>query len=215
MAQARRESAASAEAIRIRRTRSLSCRVLSQIPESRRGLFLARSYMGFRASEARRLNVADLKLGPEGDLGDAFIDLHPRSSKMRQGRKLELHPEVAVWLAPFGELQRIGLKPLFRNRRATNDEKRWTETSEKRTLTRAMSLSKVEHIKPNEMGRHFFATQAVNRGAGIYDVQDWLGRSDPRPPSVMRSSARSQSLESFDPRVEGTWTVLLIRPGKA
>ena len=52
------------------------------------------------------------------------------------------------------------------------------ETSEKRTLYKAYRDAGVAHIKPNEMGRHFFGTQLVNEGADIYGVKEWLGHSD-------------------------------------
>jgi integrase len=156
-------------------------RVLDAIPIEKRGIWVARSFMGFRPSEARRLNVADLRMGTLDDLTDAHIALPPRSSKKRRGRMLQLHPEVAAWLRDHGELDRWGSEPLFRNPLASNPQKRWTETSEKRTLSKALRHAGVSHIKPNEMGRHFFGTQAVSdEGADIYAVQEWLGHSDPK-----------------------------------
>ncbi len=155
-------------------------RVLARISVRKRGLFLARSYMGFRPSEARRLNVGDLRRGARPDLLDAYIDLPPRSSKKRRGRRLQLHPEVAGWLASYGELGRFGAEPLFANSRASNREQRWTESSERRTLVRALRTAGVTSIKPNELGRHFFATEAVNNGADIYATQEWLGHTDPK-----------------------------------
>ncbi len=154
--------------------------VLSSIPVQKRGPFLARSYMGFRPSEARRLNVGDLKRGEREDLLDAHIDLPPRSSKKRRGRRLQLHPEVAQWLRQHGNLARFGGEPLFANAEAWNEERRWTETSERRVLLAAFRAAAVGHIKPNELGRHFFATEAVNNGADIYATQEWLGHTDPK-----------------------------------
>lgn len=66
------------------------------------------------------------------------------------------------------------------NPRAKNPERRWTETSEKRVLTKAFEEAGVDPIRPSEMGRHFFATEAVNDGANIYAVQEWLGHADPK-----------------------------------
>jgi site-specific recombinase XerD len=44
---------------------------------------------------------------------------------------------------------------------------------------RAYKAAGVEHIKPNEFGRHFFGTHAVNDlEADVYPVQSWLGHSD-------------------------------------
>ncbi len=153
--------------------------VLAAIPAERRGIFLARSRMGFRPSEARRLNVSDLRRGQREDLLDAHIALPPRSSKKRRGRILQLHPEVAAWLLKHGRLdRRFGAEPLFPNAEAWNDEKRWTATSERRTLERAYKVAGVEHIRPNELGRHFFGTHAVSDlGVDIYPVQEWMGHS--------------------------------------
>ncbi len=40
---------------------------------------------------------------------------------------------------------------------------------------------RIAHIKPNEMGRHFFGTHAVNDlEADIYPVKEWLGHTDPK-----------------------------------
>ncbi len=48
-------------------------------------------------------------------------------------------------------------------------------------LVKAYKAAGVAHIKPNEFGRHFFGTHAVNDlEADIYPVQSWLGQSDPK-----------------------------------
>jgi integrase len=156
--------------------------VMSHIPEDMRGIFLIRSRMGFRPMEARRLNVADLRYGSRDDLLDAHIALPPRSAKKKKkARKLQLHPEVASWLIEHADLDRFGADPLFTNPNAYNDEGRWKESSERRVLVKAYRDAGVMHIKPNEMGRHFFGTHAVNDpGADIYPVQAWLGHTDPK-----------------------------------
>jgi len=108
--------------------------VMSHIPEEMRGTFLIRSRMGFRPMEARRLNVAALRIRNGDDLLDAY-----------------------------------------------NAEARWMEGSERRVLVKAYGDAGVMHIKPNEMGRHFFGTHAVNDlEADIYPVQSWLGHTDPK-----------------------------------
>jgi integrase len=156
-------------------------RVLVEIPEEKRGIFLVRSLMGFRPSEARRLNVADLRFRQEADLTDAYINLPPRSAKKKKARKLQLHPEVAAWLLEHGDLERFGAEPLFTNPDANNAERRWLPGGERRVLARAYKAAGVAWIKPNEFGRHFFATHAVSDlEADIYPVQAWLGHTDPK-----------------------------------
>jgi integrase len=93
-------------------------RVLSEIPEEKRGIFLVRCRMGLRPTEARRLNVVDLARGKESDLVDAHIAIPPKSSKKKRGRRLQLHPKVAAWLVKHGELNRFGAEPLFKNQKA-------------------------------------------------------------------------------------------------
>jgi integrase len=154
---------------------------MSHIPDAMQGLFLIRSRMGFRPSKSRRLNVADLRFGHRDDLIDAYISLPPRSAKKRKARKLQLHSEVAAWLLEHGKLDRFGAEPLFTNPNALNDEGRWKESSERRVLVKAYAAAGIAHIKPNEAGRHFFGTHAVNDlEADIYPVKEWLGHTDPK-----------------------------------
>ena len=70
---------------------------------------------------------------------------------------------------------------MFTNPDAENDEGRWLPGAERRILEKAYKAAKVAWIKPNEFGRHFFATHAVNDlQADIFPVQAWLGHTDPK-----------------------------------
>ena len=51
----------------------------------------------------------------------------------------------------------------FPNSRASNREQRWTQSSERRTLVRALRTAGVTSIKPNEPGRHFLATEGCQQ----------------------------------------------------
>ncbi len=178
--------------------------VLSHIPDEMEGIFLIRSRMGFRPSESRRLNVADLRHGSREDLLDAYIALPPRSAKKRKARKLQLHPEVASWLIEHGGLNRFGAEPLFTNPNAHNDEGRWKEGSERRVLVKAYKAAGIAHIKPNEMGRHFFGTHAVNDlGADIYPVQAWLGHTDPKTTERYAQMRPIPIARIFNPKAKG------------
>jgi integrase len=177
---------------------------MSHIPEEMRGIFLIRSLMGFRPIEARRLNVADLRSGSRDDLLDAHIALPPRSAKKKKGRKLQLHPKVASWLIEHGDLERFGAKPLFTNPNAYNAEGRWMEGSERRVLVKAYGDAGVMHIKPNEMGRHFFGTHAVNDlEADIYPVQSWLGHTDPKTTERYARMRPIPIARILDPKAKG------------
>jgi integrase len=51
----------------------------------------------------------------------------------------------------------------------------------RRVLERAYRAAGVAWIKPDEFGRRFFATRAVNElQADIFPVQAWLGHTDPK-----------------------------------
>ena len=108
--------------------------------------------------------------------------LRSRSAKKKKkARKLQLHPEVAAWLVERRKLDRFGAEPLFTNPNAQNDEGRWREGRERRVLLKAYKAAGIARIKPNEIGRRFFGTHAVNDlEADIYPVKEWLGHTDPK-----------------------------------
>ena len=90
---------------------------------------------------------------------DTHIDLPSSKSKKRRFRKLEASPLLRLWFrhaeveAAFGRIEeRWGGEPLFPNPLATGEDRRWTETSEKRTLSRAYKVAGIEPIRPNELG---------------------------------------------------------------
>ena len=48
-------------------------------------------------------------------------------------------------------------------------------------LVKAYKAAGIARIKPNEIGRRFFGTHAVNDlEADIYPVKEWLGHTDPK-----------------------------------
>jgi len=151
-------------------------RILAEIPVLKRGAWLAKSFMGLRPSEARRLSVSDVR-----DQG-AVIVVPAAKSKMRRGRILEVQHPVREWfahaevVAKFGTLeQRFGAAALFPN---PETMKHWSETAERRVIEAAMRAAGVTGIRPNEMGRHFFATELANTpGIDFEKVREWLGHT--------------------------------------
>ncbi|MCP4004738.1 MAG: site-specific integrase [bacterium] len=159
-------------------------KVYAEIPIPKLGIFLARSRMGLRPSEARRLDVSDLKLGQGGGIAGAYLLIPARKSKKKRYRMLNVPEDLAAWFShpevvtAFEQIsRRFGREPLFRNPNGYGDG-RWKETSEKRALAKAFQAAGVEPIRPNEMGRQFFATEQVNAGESIYAVKALLGHSD-------------------------------------
>jgi site-specific recombinase XerD len=137
-----------------------------------------------------------------------------RKSKKRKQRLLALPEPVRAWfhnpfvVAAFGSLgQRFGAEPLFPNPRARNAAHRWTESAEWDAFKLACRAAGVPEFKPNESGRHFFATEHVNAGTDVFAVQAWLGHSDIattqryaklRPQTLARVVALGRSGQSAD-----------------
>ena len=188
--------------------------ILAAIPIEHRGIFLARSYMGLRPSEARRLDVADLRDG------DRALQVLARKSKKRKQRLLALPEPVRAWfrepvvIKAFGALEkRFGAEPLFPNPRARNEAHRWTEKPEWEAFKAACRAAGVPEFKPNESGRHFFGTEHVNAGVDVFAVQAWLGHSDiattqryakMRPQTLARVFAMGRSGQSVDSEREAS-----------
>ena len=60
------------------------------------------------------------------------------------------------------------------------------------------------HIKPNEMGRHFFGTHAVNDlEADIYPVQSWLGHTAPKTTERYAQMRPISIARILDPKAKG------------
>ena len=57
-----------------------------------------------------------------------------------------------------------------------------------RRLTRAAGVPGAERIHPHNF-RHTFATEALDAGAALQDVQDALGHADPAPPAATTAPA--------------------------
>jgi len=144
-------------------------KILDEIPEEIRGLWLARSLAGLRPSEARRLDVSDYRRG--------VLHIPAAKAKTSRPRSLDLSavaPELDAWILAH-RAHAFGAEPLFSNPRG--DTPRWTESSERRVWLRALKAAQVEHVKPNEGGRHAFATHEIAEGTDPYAVKDWLGHT--------------------------------------
>ncbi len=156
-------------------------RVLNEIPESARGLFLIRSFMGLRPSEARRVNVSDVR-------GNTLV-LPSTKTKTRRVRRLELHPILSEWIAEH-RCSAKPWEPLFLNPTAQNEDGRWSPAAERRYWLGACKAAGVEPIKPNEGGRHFFGT-VFTAEADSFVVKQWMGHGD------IRSTERYRKLETI------------------
>ncbi|MHC4507261.1 MAG: tyrosine-type recombinase/integrase [Planctomycetota bacterium] len=151
-------------------------RLLAAIPWEKRGLFLARGYMGLRPSEAIRANASDYDF--ERDL----LTVHGKGWRVRY---LPADGEVIRWVRkhhePLPALRDVNApgRPLFPNPDAQDPEKRWTPASARRVMLAAMKATGLR-FKPNEALRHAFGTGAANRGVEIERIGHYLGHTDPR-----------------------------------
>jgi integrase len=151
--------------------RETVAKILAAIPLERRGLWIARAYMGLRPSEARRLDVGDLREGGRA------LQLLGRNVKTRKPRLLPIAPPVASWLAAHRDLAHaFPAEPLFPNPQAPG--RRWRPEAEYDCWTRACADAGVPRVKPNEGTRHFWATDYVERTGDIYGAKAWLDHSD-------------------------------------
>ena len=138
-------------------------RVLSVIPWPSRGVFMARGLMGLRPSEARNADLADYWFDP----GDEHRDiLTVRKSKSNRYRLLPAPAPVSAWVREHQQVSNLRATdspavPLFGNPNGLEDG-RWSGSSERRVLLRAMRECAVKH-KPNELLRHAFGTNAANK----------------------------------------------------
>jgi hypothetical protein len=174
---------------------------MSHIPEEMRGLFLIRSRMGFRPSESRRLNVADLRLRQRDDLLDAYISLPPRSAKKKKARKLQLHPKVAAWLVERRKLNRFGAEPLFTNPNAQNDEGRWKESARDGDWSRHTRQPESPTSSPTRLAAIFsgLTPSTISKRTSIRS-RNGSATPTPKRPSDTPTCARSRSPESSTQR---------------
>jgi integrase len=79
-----------------------------------------------------------------------------------------------MWTPP--ERRLVATAPVFVN---PETEARWHPSSERRVWLAACKKVGVR-IRPNEGGRHFFATAAVASGTELGTLQRYLGHVDPK-----------------------------------
>ena len=156
-------------------------RVLAEIPEAERGIFLALAHLGIRPGEARALDVADYRDGwlmvdkaVKGPGANAPI----RGTKTGKGKRLPVSDELREWIEehvdPVGRLQGT---LLFVNPRTGG---RYTHYALRDTWRRATAAVGIEGVKLYEGTKHTMATDAIRRGVPERALQTFLGHSDVR-----------------------------------
>ncbi len=174
-------------------------RILAEISEEIRGLWIARSLAGLRPSEARRLDVCDY------DFAQGVLRIPGSKSKTRKSRLLPIRdvvPELDTWLQRW-RATALGAEPLFVSPRAVNPEKRWIEATERLAWVNALKRLGFEHIRPNEGGRHAFVTHEIASGTDVYAVKDWAGHSSLASTEVYKSVTAVTLARRMRPRRSG------------
>ncbi len=151
-------------------------RILDEIPEVKRGAFLAMALLGLRHSEAWALDGRDYRDGRlwirRARKGRRLTD-PIRGPKNRRPRVLPVPGELADWIAGHvekGTLLKGGT--LFVNP-VTGGA--WTPTSFRRTWAKACRIAGLPVLKPYETLRHSTATEWLRRSATEREVQELLG----------------------------------------
>ena len=146
-------------------------RILAEIPEEIRGLWLARGLAGLRPSEARRLDVSNYENGT--------LRIRPEQSKTKKARELLISavvPELDAWIRQY-RTNAPPWAPLFINPTSWKEGQRWLQTAERAVWVAALEAAGLEHIAPNRGGRHAFITHEIAAGTDPYAVKDWAGHS--------------------------------------
>lgn len=155
--------------------------ILSAIPETDRGLFLAMARMGIRPGEAVALDVTDCADGwltvsraRKGKLLSAPI----LGTKSGAAKRLPVPEDLSAWItANVSPDARLRSATLFANPRTGG---RYTPRVMQRIWTLALEAVKAPPISIYEGCKHSFATDAVLRGVSERALQAFLGHADVR-----------------------------------
>ena len=148
--------------------------VLDQIPEARRGIFLALAHHGLRPSEALRLDAADY------DWDRGVMRLVAAKAKTRQAASVPCSPELRGWLeAHTDRRDRLEGLALFRNPLSRQPGGRWTLDAMEDSWNRACRAIGVR-CGLYTGTKHSSATAALRRGVPLDQIQAALRHADIR-----------------------------------
>lgn len=159
-------------------------RVLSEIAEARRGIFLCMARMGLRPGEARALTVADVERRDrqwwmhvrhalQGPSSHARIG----PTKNRRDRRVPVHPELQQWMRDHidwrGQLRRA---PLFSPGDGEGRFNHWMLDAIWKRASRSCGIE----VSLYEGTKHAFASHALAAGVELRVIQEFLGHADAR-----------------------------------
>lgn len=168
-------------------TVELRDQVLRQIPEDRRGVFLAMR-LAIRPSEARAFDVADYDFTTRvldvrwGMQGQSHL-ARRGPTKERTWRLVQVDHELAAWIEKHvPPARRLEGGPLFRHpeaRRRKGSSDRWTTSSLEDQWRRACAATGVR-LRLYASTKHATLSHMVRSGATLYAAQHAAGHADPK-----------------------------------
>ncbi len=160
-------------------------KILNEIPDAKRGIFLCMAYGLVRPSEARVLRVRDLA-GDSIRVSRAAKDRKTggvvRGLKSRNAKVVPVDLTLDLWFGEYLPLERTLEDPdgpLFVN---PDGRKQgwWSETALRRTWKAAAKRAGVPNVSLYEGTKHSYATHLKARGADDRLLAHLAGHRDPR-----------------------------------
>ncbi len=153
-------------------------RVLAEIPEPERGVFLAMAHLGLRPGEARALQVADYHdgwLSVDKAVKGKSVGAPVRGTKSGKAKRLPASEALQRWLAAYVDPRdRLRQRPLFPNPRTG---RMWAHKSLQRVWREAVEAASLPPISLYEGTKHSMATDAIRRGVSERHLQRFLGHA--------------------------------------
>ena len=156
--------------------------VFAAIPEADRGIFLALGTLGLRPSEARALEVADLRDGwlsiDKKCAGQGVDAPVVQGTKTSFARTLPIGEELAAWIGKHVPREaRLERRRLFV---LSSTSAPWSHSSLADYWRDACEKVGVRGVSLYPGTKHTFATDADARGVRERDLQAMLGHADPK-----------------------------------
>jgi integrase len=181
--------------------------VLDQIPENRRGAFIAAVELLIRPGEVRALNVSDYSFRTR-QLTISAAMKGPTSNAPRRGTKeddlrvREVPDRLADWLEEdIPPRERLdGSRPLFVNPTARTKGKRWIANALREEWKRAAKRPGLGDVRMYEGTKHSTATALRRAGVPLDVIQAACGHKDPRSTELYARLADSAVVEALRKR---------------